>query len=328
MQFVDHVKIMVTGGKGGDGCMAFRREKYVPKGGPSGGNGGNGGSIILKVNPHLHTLQDLRYHRIYKADRGRHGEGSLKDGKHGQDVIIEVPPGTEVHDVASRQLLGDLQAESDMLVVAKGGRGGRGNATYVTATHQAPREWEPGREGQERELELELKVLADVGLVGFPNAGKSTLLSVVSRARPKIADYPFTTLVPNLGIVKSGDYTSFVMADIPGLIQGAAEGKGLGSQFLRHVERCQVLLFLVDANEEDPTQAYLDLLEELRKHDESLLNRQRVLAISKIDSMQGLPTIKLPDPIPIMPFSSLSREGLNELIKLLTDLLAKENHDR
>lgn len=256
MKFVDYVKIKVMGGKGGDGIIAFRREKFVPKGGPSGGNGGKGGSIIIEVNAQLHTLQDIRYHRIYKATRGRHGEGSLKHGKKGQDIIIKVPAGTVVKDFVSGDVLADLQIDGESIVAARGGNGGRGNAEFVKPTHQAPREFEYGRTGEQRELELELKVLADVGLVGFPNAGKSTLLSRVSRAKPKIADYPFTTLVPNLGIVKSGAYSSFVMADIPGLIEGAHEGKGLGTQFLRHVERCSILLFLVDVNDEDPSESY------------------------------------------------------------------------
>jgi len=326
MQFVDFAKIRVVAGTGGNGCVAFRREKFVPKGGPSGGNGGDGGSIRIVVDPNLHTLQDLRYHRIYKAGRGRHGEGSLKDGKRGADVTIRVPPGTIVRDAAAGEVLADLQTAEDQLEVAAGGRGGRGNAAFVSPTHQAPRESEAGAAGEERELELELKVLADVGLVGFPNAGKSTLLSVVSRATPRIADYPFTTLTPNLGIVKSGDFTSFVMADIPGLIEGAHEGKGLGSQFLRHIERCQILLFLIDAHEEDIGKAYRDLKTELKQHDPRLLERHRLVAITKMDSFRGLPEVHLDDSARVMPISAVSREGLDTLIRTLYDLLQEAGY--
>ncbi len=317
MRFVDYVKIRVVGGKGGDGIIAFRREKFVPKGGPSGGNGGKGGSVIIKVDTQLHTLQDIRYHRIYKADRGRLGEGSLKHGKQGEDITIKVPAGTIIKDFGTGEILADLQIDGESIVAARGGSGGRGNAQFITPTHQAPREFEYGREGVERDLELELKVLADVGLVGFPNAGKSTLLSRVSRAKPKIADYPFTTLTPNLGIVKSGAYSSFVMADIPGLIEGAHADKGLGTQFLRHVERCSVLLFLVDANDEDPSESYRLLYEEVRKFSPDLLNRTRFLAITKMDSFVGVPKISTFEPIQLYPISSVSGEGLEELIKAL-----------
>ncbi len=317
MRFVDYVKIKVVPGKGGDGIIAFRREKFVPKGGPAGGNGGNGGSIILQVNAQLHTLQDIRYHAIYKAKRGKHGEGSLRHGKKGEDITIKVPAGTIVKDLNSGERLADLQVDGESIVVARGGRGGRGNAEFVTPTHQAPREFEYGREGRERDLELELKVLADVGLVGFPNAGKSTLLSRVSRAKPKIADYPFTTLVPNLGIVKSGAYSSFVMADIPGLIEGAHEGKGLGTQFLKHVERCSVLLFLVDANDEDPAESYRLLFEEVKKFSPGLIQRKRMLAITKMDSYVGVPEISTFEPTDLFPISSVSGEGLENLIKAL-----------
>ncbi len=318
MRFVDYVKIKVIPGKGGDGIIAFRREKFVPKGGPSGGNGGKGGSIILQVDAQLHTLQDIRYHRIYKANRGKHGEGSLRHGKKGDDVTVKVPAGTIVKDLHNGEVVADLQIDGESIVVARGGRGGRGNAEFVTATHQAPREFEYGREGQERELELELKVLADVGLVGFPNAGKSTLLSRVSRAKPKIADYPFTTLTPNLGIVKSGAYSSFVMADIPGLIEGAHEGKGLGIQFLKHVERCSVLLFLVDANDEDPSESYRLLFQEVKKYSPGLIQRKRMLAITKMDSFVGVPKMSTFEPVDLFPISSVSGEGLEDLIKALS----------
>ncbi|MBT3228829.1 MAG: GTPase ObgE [Candidatus Marinimicrobia bacterium] len=323
MRFVDYVKIKVIPGKGGDGIIAFRREKFVPKGGPAGGNGGRGGSIILKVDTQLHTLQDIRYHRIYKANRGKHGEGSLRHGKKGEDIIVKVPAGTIVKDLHNGEVVADLQIDGESVVVARGGRGGRGNAEFATPTHQAPREFEYGREGREHELELELKVLADVGLVGFPNAGKSTLLSRVSRAKPKIADYPFTTLTPNLGIVKSGAYSSFVMADIPGLIEGAHEGKGLGTQFLKHVERCSVLLFLVDANDEDPAESYRLLFQEVQKYSPGLIQRKRLLAITKMDSFVGVPKMSTFEPIELFPISSVSGEGLENLIKALTTSISE-----
>ncbi|MBC8375562.1 MAG: GTPase ObgE [FCB group bacterium] len=323
MRFVDYVKIKVIPGKGGDGIIAFRREKFVPKGGPSGGNGGRGGSIILKVDAQLHTLQDIRYHRIYKANRGKHGEGSLRHGKKGEDITVKVPAGTIVKDLHNGEVVADLQIDGESIVVAQGGRGGRGNAEFATPTHQAPREFEYGREGRDRELELELKVLADVGLVGFPNAGKSTLLSRVSRAKPKIADYPFTTLTPNLGIVKSGAYSSFVMADIPGLIEGAHKGKGLGIQFLKHVERCSVLLFLVDANDEDPAESYRLLFEEVKKYSPGLIQRKRMLAITKMDSFVGVPKMATFEPVELFPISSVSGEGLEDLIKALSTSISE-----
>lgn len=319
MRFVDYVTIKVVAGKGGDGCVAFRREKFVPKGGPAGGNGGNGGSVIFKVDLQLHTLQDIRYHRVYKAKRGNHGEGSLKHGKSGDDIIVKVPAGTVVKDRNTSEVLADLQNDGESIVAARGGWGGRGNAQFVSPTHQAPREFDYGKDGQERELELELKVLADVGLVGFPNAGKSTLLSRVSRAKPKIADYPFTTLTPNLGIVKSGEFTSFVMADIPGLIEGAHEGKGLGTQFLKHVERCSVLLFLVDANDENPSESYRLLYEEVNKYSPNLLKRKRLLAVTKMDAYNGVPKMATFEPVDLFPISSVSGEGLDDLIIALAD---------
>ena len=322
MRFVDYVKIRVQAGHGGNGIVAFRREKFVPKGGPAGGNGGSGGSIIIEVDEQLHTLQDIRYHRIYKAGRGRHGEGSLRHGKKGDDIVIRVPAGTIVKEVRGA-ILADLQQEGESIIAARGGWGGRGNAKFVSSTHQAPREFEEGKPGQERELELELKVLADVGLVGFPNAGKSTLLSRVSRAKPKIADYPFTTLTPNLGIVKSGEYTSFVMADIPGLIEGAHEGKGLGTQFLKHVERCSVLLFLVDSNDEDPSESYRLLYEEIKKYSPILLKRKRFLAVTKMDSYTGVPKMATIEPVDIFPISSVSGEGIENLIQALAKIIGK-----
>ncbi|HEX9006044.1 MAG TPA: GTPase ObgE, partial [Bacteroidota bacterium] len=237
MKFVDVARIHVKAGDGGAGCVSFRREKYIPKGGPDGGDGGRGGSVIIKANRHLTTLLDFQYKREYKAQRGVHGLGSRKTGRSGEDIVLQVPVGTVIRNAETGEVVADLLHDGDEIVPAHGGRGGRGNAAFATSTDQAPRRYEVGAEGEEAELELELKLLADAGLVGFPNAGKSTLISVISAARPKIADYPFTTLVPNLGIVRVGEGAAFVVADIPGLIEGAHSGKGLGIQFLRHIER-------------------------------------------------------------------------------------------
>jgi len=320
--FIDYVSIIVQGGRGGNGAVAFRREKFVPKGGPSGGDGGNGGDVILTVNPQLHTLQDIRYNKQYNAESGRHGEGSMKNGRGGHSLYIEVPAGTVVKDMESEDVLADLQLITDTITVAKGGHGGRGNSHFSTSTHQTPRHAEEGRLGEYRTISLELKVLADVGLVGFPNAGKSTLLSVVSRAKPKVADYPFTTLVPNLGIVKSGDYTSFVMADIPGLIEGAHAGKGLGDRFLRHVERTKILLFLVDVNDPDPVDVYNKLVYELDHYDPQLLKKPRAVVLTKIDSVVKIPKLKFPGKPTVFPISSLSKIGLDALVNHLAKIIA------
>lgn len=322
--FIDFVRITTEGGRGGNGVVAFRREKFVPKGGPSGGDGGNGGNVILAVNPQLHTLQDIRYHKQYKAQSGRHGEGSRKNGRSGQDLIIQVPPGTIVKDEATEEIIADLQLAEDEIIVTHGGQGGRGNAHFASSTHQTPRHAEEGKPGEFRAISLELKLLADVGLVGFPNAGKSTLLSVVSKARPKVADYPFTTLVPNLGIVKSGEYTSFLMADIPGLIEGAHKGKGLGDRFLRHVERTKVLLFMVDVNEPEPLVTYEKLVHELSQYHEGMMKKPRAIAVTKIDSVTKVPEIEFPQNIPVFPISSLTKTGLDALIKFLAETIAAD----
>ena len=256
--FVDYVRIEVKAGDGGDGARAFRREKHVPKGGPSGGNGGNGGNVYVKSSPHLSTLLPFRYRKHFQAQRGCHGSGKKKNGKAGEALTIEVPVGTQAIDADTRELIFDLNAPDRVKLVVLGGRGGRGNAAFVSSTNQAPEYSEPGHPGQHRNLILELKVLADVGLIGYPNAGKSTLISVISAARPAIAEYPFTTLTPNLGVVPCGEYESFAVADIPGLIEGAHRGSGLGDRFLRHVERTRVLVHLVDVSElgpEDPATA-------------------------------------------------------------------------
>ena len=250
--FIDHAKIEVASGRGGAGCVSFRREKYVPKGGPDGGDGGRGGDVWLKVDPHVRTLLDCQETRRYRASNGGAGSGNNRTGKDGDDVTVWVPPGTVVRDIATAEVLGDLTGPEGELVLARGGRGGRGNARFATSRNQAPRRADPGEPGVERTIELELKLIADIGLVGLPNAGKSTLLARVSRARPKIADYPFTTLEPHLGIVRLDDERQFVAADLPGLIEGAHRGRGLGFQFLRHIERTRVLALLCDASSPDP----------------------------------------------------------------------------
>jgi GTP-binding protein len=281
--FIDSAKIFVKAGDGGNGVVSFRREKFVPKGGPDGGDGGNGGSIILQADRNLSTLLDFRYKAHYKAERGRHGQGARKTGLSGKDILIKVPCGTVVKDADTGELLGDLTQHGEMLVVAKGGRGGRGNTHFATSTNRAPRYAEPGQPGEERTLLLELKLLADVGLVGFPNAGKSTLISAISAARPKIADYPFTTLEPHLGIVPYRDYQSFVVADLPGIIEGAAEGKGLGLRFLKHIERTKVLAIIIPCTSPDIKHDYQVLTKELRQFSLSLIEKPKIVVISKMD---------------------------------------------
>lgn len=282
MRFADYAKIYVTAGQGGDGMAHFRREKYVPKGGPDGGDGGKGGDIVLVGNIQLNTLLDLRYRKYIKAKKGEHGGTSRKTGRDGESEFLEVPLGTVVYDADTKEKLGEVTEDGEELVAARGGRGGLGNWHFKSAVNQTPQHAQEGRPGEERTIELELKLIADVGLVGFPNAGKSTLLSVISEARPKIADYPFTTLKPNLGVVTYSDYRSFVMADIPGIIEDAHEGKGLGLQFLRHIERNNILLFIVAADS-DIKGEYKALLQELGKYNPELLNKPRIVAISKMD---------------------------------------------
>ena len=285
MKFVDLVQIQVRAGDGGSGIISFRREKFVPKGGPDGGNGGRGGSVILRANRHMTTLLDFQYKRNYIAKTGDHGGGGNRTGRSGEDIVVEVPEGTIARDAVKQEIIADLLKHGDEFVVARGGHGGRGNSEFATSVDQAPRRYEQGQPGEERELELELKLLADVGLVGLPNAGKSTLISVISAARPKIADYPFTTLVPNLGIVGVEMGKSFVVADIPGLIAGAHQGKGLGLQFLRHVERTRVLVFLLDATRGTLKEDLDVLTNELRLYDPSLVKRKSIVVITKIDAV-------------------------------------------
>jgi GTP-binding protein len=287
--FIDEARILVKAGDGGNGCLAFRREKYVPKGGPSGGDGGRGGDVVLVSTEHQNTLLAFRYNPEHKAQRGRHGEGSNKTGAEGQSIVVEVPVGTIVYDENTGERLYDFRHPGERFTVARGGRGGRGNARFATSTHQAPTEHEPGRPGDEKRLRLELKLLADVGLVGFPNAGKSTLISRISAARPKIAAYPFTTIEPNLGVVELPDYRSFVVADIPGLIEGAHLGQGLGVQFLRHIERTRLLVHLVDVSEasgRDPVEDFETVMNELASFSGELVEKPMIVAATKMDIAQ------------------------------------------
>ena len=326
--FVDYVKIFCRSGKGGAGSLHFRREKYIPKGGPDGGDGGRGGDIILRGNAQMWTLLHLRYTKHLMAGDGVPGGSNQLTGASGKDVFIDVPLGTVAYDAETREQLGEITEDGQTVVLLKGGRGGKGNAFFKTATMQAPKFAQPGEPSLEQWIVLELKLLADVGLVGFPNAGKSTLLSVVSAARPEIADYPFTTLVPNLGIVGYRDHRSFVMADIPGIIEGAAEGKGLGIRFLRHIERNSTLLFMVPANTEDVKKEYDILLNELKKYNPELMDKERLLAITKCDLVDEdtLKEIKkhLPKKVPHVFISSVIGKGIDELKDLIWLTLNKE----
>lgn len=291
MKFVDEVRIFVKAGDGGRGCVSFRREKFIPKGGPNGGDGGKGGDVILEADAQLFTLLDLSYPRTLRAPRGDHGQGKDKTGKNGEDRVIRVPTGTMVRDDQTGELLGDLVTEGQRFVAGKGGKGGRGNTRFATPTRRAPRLAEPGEKGEERWLRLELKLLADVGVIGFPNVGKSTLLSRISSAKPKIADYPFTTITPNLGVVTGGDHKPFVVADIPGLIEGASQGAGLGLTFLRHAERTRLLIHLLEISEEpdrDPLRDFRVLNRELEAHPSDLRRKRQIVALNKID----LPFVK------------------------------------
>ena len=314
--FIDRVVVRVEAGTGGSGASSFRREKFVPMGGPDGGDGGRGGDVIVRADRNLGTLLDYTYRDSWKAERGDHGSGSNKSGRSGADVVLPVPPGTVIRDAESNELLGEVVEHGQEIIVAKGGRGGRGNAKFATATHQAPREWEPGDEGEVRQLELELKLIADVGLVGQPNAGKSTLLSVISAARPKIADYPFTTLEPNLGVVQLSGSRTFVVADIPGIIEGAHEGKGLGLQFLRHIERTRVLAFLVPIDAMDWQAEYDQLRTEVRAYSEELASKPHCVVFTKLDLLgeDYVPPIDAPDAFAVVSISAAGRTGLDEML--------------
>ena len=319
--FVDYVKIHTKSGNGGGGSTHFRREKYIPKGGPDGGDGGRGGHVIVRGNKQLWTLLHLKYHKHIKADHGVHGSGALKTGAQGKDTYIDVPLGTLAKDAETGELLFEITKDGEEQIIERGGRGGMGNNHFKSATNQTPRYAQPGEPGMEGWKILELKILADVGLVGFPNVGKSTLLSVVSAAKPEIGDYPFTTIRPNLGIVSYRDHRSFVMADIPGIIEGAHEGKGLGLRFLRHIERNSALLFMIPCDSSDIKKEYKILLKELKKYNPELVNKKRMLAITKSDMLDELMmkqmTKLLPKDLPVCFISAVAQTGLSELKDLI-----------
>ncbi len=330
--FIDRVVVKVAAGTGGSGNTSFRREKFVPLGGPDGGDGGKGGDVYVCADPNLATLLDYTYRDAWTAERGQHGEGSNRTGRSGKDLTLPVPPGTIVRDQLTGALVGEVMEPGDVLRVAKGGRGGKGNAFFVTATHQSPREWQPGEEGEERALELELKLIADVGLVGEPNAGKSTLLSVISAARPKIADYPFTTLAPNLGVVQLTDHRTFVVADIPGIIEGAHEGKGLGLQFLRHIERTRMLTFLVpiDAEEMDWQGTYDRLRAEIRAYSTPLAEKPHCVVFSKLDLLgeEYVPDLRTDGAFGVFAISAAGRLGLPTLLDAWWRELQRQRAER
>ncbi len=324
--FIDRAVVRVVAGTGGSGACSFARFKYKPKGGPDGGDGGHGGSVYVRADGNLATLLDYRYRTAWKAARGEHGRGKTQTGGSASDIHLPVPPGTEIRDAGSGELLGEVLRPGDTVRVARGGRGGRGNARFATSTHQAPREWEPGEEGEERQLELVLKLIADVGLVGEPNAGKSTLLSVVSAARPKIADYPFTTLEPNLGVVALSGHRTFVMADIPGIIEGAHQGKGLGVRFLQHVERTRVLAFLIPLDAPDPPAVYQRLRHETRQYSAALAAKTHVVLLTKRDLLgphDSLPVMAAPEAAGVAAISSVAGSGLEELKEYLWKLVER-----
>jgi len=334
--FLDRVKIHIKAGDGGNGVTAFRREKFVPRGGPSGGDGGVGGSVFIEADEGLNTLLHLRYNPEHKAERGRHGEGSNRFGKDGENITVRVPVGTQVVDADSGDLLFDFVEAGQTYLAAKGGKGGWGNAHFATPTKQAPKYHYDGRPGEERTLQLELKLIADVGLVGFPNAGKSTLISVISAARPKIADYPFTTLEPNLGVVDMGDFKTFVVADIPGLIEGASNGAGLGDRFLRHVERTKLILHLVDVSSvsgRDPVEDYEIVNRELAAYDAAIAERPQIVVATKIDAIdeqERLDSLKArakKDQRPFFAISAVANKGVSELVNAVSQRLRAEEDD-
>lgn len=332
--FIDRTKIRVAGGHGGNGVTAFRREKFVPRGGPSGGDGGRGGDVWMQADESLNTLLHLRYNPEHIAERGRHGEGSNRSGREGNDTVVRVPVGTQVYDAETKELLYDFTRSGERWMAARGGRGGFGNSHFATSTNRAPRYHQEGSPGEELELQLELKLLADVGLVGFPNAGKSTLISTISAARPKIADYPFTTLEPHLGVVDLGEYRTLVVADIPGLIEGAHQGAGLGDRFLRHVERTKLLLHLVDVSSlsgRDTVSDYETINRELRAYDERLAERPQIVVATKIDALdepERLEKLRAQaehDGRAFYAISSATKEGVRELVNATARMLAEIN---
>jgi GTP-binding protein len=324
MKFIDETTIKVKAGDGGRGCVSFRREKFVPRGGPNGGDGGDGGDVIAVADPQLTTLLDLRYQKQYKAGRGQHGMGKDQHGRHGEHRVIRVPVGTIIRDARTGELIADLKTAGDQVVAAGGGRGGKGNAHFVSSTHRGPRFAQPGLPGEEKELYIELRLLADVGIIGLPNAGKSTLISAISAVRPKIADYPFTTLVPNLGVVGYGEGKSFVIADIPGLIEGAHEGHGLGDKFLRHVTRTSLLIHLIDASAidlENPLGSWLAVNRELALFDHALMDKPQLVVANKIDLPDARERLtllaeKLPrEHRPLLAISAATGEGVRTLVQ-------------
>ena len=325
MKFVDQVEITVRSGDGGRGLVSWRREKFTPRGGPAGGDGGDGGSVFIEADENLYTLLDFRYNQRHEAGDGEPGGSSNKKGADGDDVVIRVPPGTVIRETNAERVLGEVLADGDRLCVAEGGRGGKGNAFFKSSTNQAPRHAQPGEDGDTRALTLELKLLADVGLVGFPNAGKSTLVSSISAAKPQVADYPFTTLTPQLGMVYVSEFQSFVMADLPGIIEAAHEGRGLGLRFLRHIERTSVLLFVIPITERDLGGTYTTLLRELEAYEPSLLQKPRLVALSKIDTLAPderalLPDViadAFPEDVELLPISAVAQIGLDRLKRQL-----------
>ena len=327
--FIDRARIHVIAGGGGNGCLAFRREKFVPRGGPSGGDGGRGGDVYIECSDRVNTLLHFQYKRVFKAQRGRHGEGDNRSGKDGADVVIPVPPGTQVFREPGAGMLHDFSTPGERIRVARGGRGGRGNARFATSTNQAPRRTEPGEAGEERELSLSLKLIADVGLVGFPIVGKSTLISRISSAKPKIADYPFTTLVPHLGVVRVDEFRSFVVADIPGLVEGAHDGRGLGDRFLKHVERTRVLVHMIDASAEarDPLGDYTAIVRDLELFNRDLASRRQLVVASKMDvaadprRLSRLKALCTRRRIPFLAVSAVTGQGIPELIGTLDSML-------
>ncbi len=327
MQFIDEVHLSVKAGDGGNGVVSFRREKFVPKGGPDGGDGGRGGDVILRADKHLNTLLDFTFRHRFEAPSGAHGGSKNCSGKSGHDLVLRVPCGTIIRAEGRKKASADLVNDGDEVIIAKGGRGGLGNSNFATPTNQAPRHATPGTPGEEKDIVLELRLLADVGLVGFPNAGKSTLISSISAARPKIADYPFTTLVPNLGMVRYQEGKSFVVADIPGLIEGAHEGKGLGIQFLRHIERTRVLVILIEATSPDPHADVATLLNELSSYSPSLGRKRKIIAVTKMDlippeEQKRFAKLKFGRGVKVIPISSVARIGLPELLEAIWALIS------
>lgn len=331
MKFIDEAIIKVTAGNGGKGCVSFRREKFVPRGGPDGGNGGRGGNIVVRTNEGLTTLMDLRYRKHVEAKRGEHGKGSMQDGRGGNDEILIVPPGTLIYDNITGDLIADLTENNMEVIIARGGRGGKGNAHFVSSTYQAPQFAQPGEEGEQKELRFELKLLADVGLVGQPNAGKSTFLSLISKARPKVADYPFTTLVPQLGVVVHKSYNPFTVADIPGLIEGAHEGHGLGIQFLKHIERTKVFVHLVSLGPDEPLsplERFEVIKKELAAYDPDFKKRQQLVVLTKTDLLLPEDVKKIQKEftkkkIKTLTLSSVTRNGLDDILDALAKIMFK-----